>query len=397
MTFIPGILILLMALALPLAAQNFAEITGAVSDATGAVMAGAAVTAMSTSTNQVRRATTNETGNYSLPYVVPGAYDVRVESAGFTVATRKGVELQVGAIARIDFKLEVGEVSEQVEVAGGAPLLTTETVALGTVIENRRIVDLPLNGRNYLQLVTLSPNVTTEGGAGGAGSQGGIRSQTSLSVAGQRLEFNRYTLDGVENTDPNFNSYVIGPSVDAIQEFKVQTGVYSAEFGRGSPQINVTTKAGSNEYHGAAFEFLRNSSLDARQWLQSQGNKNPFRRNQFGFTLGGPVTIPKVLSGHDKLFFMSNLEELRDRLTTQVSASVAPDVMRNGDFSAAGRNIFDPLTRTYNEPGIAVSATQFPGNVIPQSRLDPVAQRMLRFFPSPNQPGTSLVRNCLRN
>src|SRR5437870_8313305 len=264
MTFIPGILILLMALALPLAAQNFAEITGAVSDATGAVMAGAAVTAMSTSTNQVRRATTNETGNYSLPYVVPGAYDVRVESAGFTVATRKGVELQVGAIARIDFKLEVGEITQQVEVTGGTPLLSTETAALGTVIENRRIVDLPLNGRNYLQLVTLSPNVTTEGGAGGAGGlQGGARSNTSHSIAGQRLEYNRYTLDGVENTDPNFNSYIIQPSVDALQEFKVQTGIYSAEFGVGASQINVTTKAGSNHYHTAMFEFHLNSSLDA--------------------------------------------------------------------------------------------------------------------------------------
>src|SRR5256885_1226062 len=115
----------------------------------------------------------------------------------------------------------------------------------GTVIENRRIVDLPLNGRNYLQLVTLSPNVTTEGGAGGAsGLQGGARSNTSLSIAGQRLEYNRYTLDGVENTDPNFNSYIIQPSVDALQEFKVQTGIYSAEFGRGASQINVTTKAG---------------------------------------------------------------------------------------------------------------------------------------------------------
>src|SRR5882762_3919779 len=336
MTFIPGILILLMALALPLGAQNFAEITGAVSDATGAVMAGAAVTAISASTNQVRRATTNETGNYSLPYLVPGTYDLRVESSGFKVATRKGIELQVGAVARIDFKLEVGEVTQQVEVAGGAPLLNTETAALGTVIENRRIVDLPLNGRNYLQLVTFGLSVTTEGGAGGAGGlQGGARSNTSLSIAGQRLEYNRYTLDGVENTDPNFNSYIIQPSVDALQEFKVQTGIYSAEFGRGASQINVTTKSGTNQYHLTAFEFLRNSALDARQWLQSQGSENPFRRNQYGFTLAGPVEIPKVFKGRDKLFFMSNFEELRDRTTTQVSASVATNAMRQGDFSGS--------------------------------------------------------------
>src|SRR5437899_5816183 len=228
-------------------------------------MYGAVVFAVCPPSNQVRRATANETGNYSLPYLVPGTYDVRVESPGFKVATRKAVELQVGAVARMDFNLEVGEISQHVEVAGGAPLLSTETVALGTVIENRRIVDLPLNGRNYLQLVTLSPNVTTEGGAGGAGGlQGGARSGTSLSIAGQRLEYNRYTLDGVENTDPNFNSYIIQPSVDALQEFKVQTGIYSAEFGRGASQINVTTKSGTNQYPGAAFEFLRNSAFHAR-------------------------------------------------------------------------------------------------------------------------------------
>src|SRR2546421_5477345 len=375
MTFIPGILILLWALALPVSAQNFAEITGAVSDATGAVMAGAAVTAISASTNQVRRATTNETGNYSLPYLVPGDYDVRVESAGFKVATRKGVELQVGAVARIDFKLEVGEITQQVEVTGGAPLLNTETAALGTVIENRRIVDLPLNGRNYLQLVTLSPNVTTEGGAGGAGGlQGGARSSTSLSIAGQRLEYNRYTLDGVENTDPNFNSYIIQPSVDALQEFKVQTGIYSAEFGRGASQINVTTKSGSNLYHAAMFEFLRNSSLDARQWLQSQGQKNPFRRNQYGFTLGGPVEIPKLFHGKDRLFFMSNFEQNRDRTTTQARSNVASDTMRDGDFSGQSRAIFDPQSRMFNAAGVAIGASPFAGNLVPQTRLNTVSR-----------------------
>jgi hypothetical protein len=356
-------------------------------------MAGAAITAVSTATNQVRRATTNETGNYSLPYLVPGIYDVRVESAGFKVSTRKGVELQVDAVARIDFKLEIGEITQQVEVTCGAPLLNTETAALGTVIENRRIVDLPLNGRNYLQLVPLSPNLTTEGGAGGVGGlQGGARSNTSLSIAGQRLEYNRYTLDGVENTDPNFNSYIIQPSVDALQEFKVQTGIYSAEFGRGASQINVTTKSGSNQYHAAMFEFLRNSSLDARQWLQSQGQKNPFRRNRYGFTVGGPVRISKLFNGKDRLFFMSNFEQNRDRTTSQAQANVASDAMCNGDFSGQSRSIFDPQSRTYNA-GVAIGATPFPGNVIPQSRLNPVSQRLLEFFPAPTVPGNNLVSN----
>src|SRR5437660_5570673 len=175
---------------------------------------------------------------------------------------------------------------------------------MSRVMEHRPIVGPPLNGRNYLQLVTLSPNVTTEGGAGGAGGlQGGARSNTSLSIAGQRLEYNRYTLDGVENTDPNFNSYIIQPSVDFIQEFKVQSGIYSADFGRAVSQINASTKGGGNLYHGTAFEFLRNSALDAKQW-NTTVPKNPFRRNQYGFTLGGPVNIPKVFHGRDKLFFL---------------------------------------------------------------------------------------------
>src|SRR5262249_39850430 len=146
------------------------------------------------------------------------------------------------------------------------------------------IVELPLDGRNYLQLVALSPNVVAESGSNQSATlQGGDRSRQSFALSGQRLEYNHYTLDGVENTDVNFNTYVLRPSIDAVQEFKVQSGIYSAEFGRSIGQINATTKSGSNEYHSSIFEFLRNSALDAREWRQ-EGAKNPFRRNQFGFT-----------------------------------------------------------------------------------------------------------------
>ncbi len=394
-----GVLFIPLALAvIPVSAQNFGELTGTVSDATGAVVAGASVTAVNTGTSQAREATTNDTGNYSVPYLVPGNYDLKIEHPGFKTATRKAITLDVGSVLRIDVNLEVGEATQQVEVTGAAPLLTTESTALGTVIDNRRIVDLPLNGRDYLQLVTLSPNVTTEGGAGGAGGlQGGARSQTSLSIAGQRLEFNRYTLDGVENTDPNFNSYIIRPSVDAVQEFKVLTGVYSAEFGRGASQINATTKSGTNAYHGTAFEFLRNSALDARQWRQGETQKNPFRRNDYGFTLGGPIQVPKIFNGKDRLFFMSNWEELRDRLTTQAVGSVPTLAMRMGNFSGQSRQLFDPQTRVYNAAGVAISASPFPGNVIPQSRFSPAALKLLAYYPPPTVPGNSLSRNYVRN
>lgn len=396
-TFVTRISILLALAAWPLAAQNTGEITGTIADSTGAVILGASVTITNTATGQIRQVNTNQSGNYSVPYLVPGVYDIRVETPGFKAISRRGVDIQVGAVARLDFAMEVGEVSQRVEVSGGAPLLSTENAAVGTVIENKRIVDLPLNGRNYLQLVALSPNVTTEGGAGGAGGlQGGARSQASFSIAGQRLEYNRYTLDGVENTDPNFNSYIIQPSVDFIQEFKVQTGVYSAEFGRATSQISATTKGGGNQYHGTAFEFLRNSAMDAKQWNTTVA-KNPFRRNQYGFTLGGPIDIPKLFHGRDKLFFLSNFEALRDRTTIQLFSSVATDRMRAGDFSASGRNIFDPRSRTYNASGLAVSATQFQGNKIPADRFNRVSLQLFEFYPRQTVPGDNLLNNFSRS
>ncbi|HYZ83417.1 MAG TPA: TonB-dependent receptor [Bryobacteraceae bacterium] len=387
--------LLALAFATPLLAQNFGEITGVVTDGSGAVMPGVVVTIVSTATNQVRTATTNESGVYAVPSLVPGLYDIRAENTGFKTGIRKDIDLEVGAVARINFTMEVGDVSQQVEVVAGAPLLTTESTALGTVIENRRIIELPLNGRNALQLIALSPNVTVEGGAGGSGGlQGGARSQASFSIAGQRLEYNRYTLDGIENTDPNFNSYIINPSVDALQEFKVQTGVYSAEFGRATSQISATTKSGSNAYHGTAFEFLRNSVLDAREWKQSEGEKNPFRRNQYGFTFGGPVL-------RNRVFFLANFEQTRDRKTVQRVASVATDRMRAGDFSTSGRTIYDPATRVFetNAQGQvrAVSASPFPGNVIPRQRFNPVSQKLFEFYPAPTVGGDVLNRNFVFN
>src|SRR5437867_4858948 len=236
-------------------------------------------------------------------------YNIKVEIGGFRTLTRNDVELQVQQTARIDFTLQVGAVTEVVEVIGGTNLMTTENATVGTVIENKRIVDLPLNGRNFLQLVSLSPNVSFGfSSAGQAGSrQGGTRATQNISLSGQRSVFNRFTLDGVENTDVNFNTYVILPSVDALQEFKVQSGIFPAEFGRATSQINVSTKPGTNQFHGALFEFHRNDKLDALQYAftSNRPKKDPFKWNQYGFTLGGPVWIPKVFKGKDKLFFLS--------------------------------------------------------------------------------------------
>jgi len=392
----------LIAAALPLCAQNYGEINGTVTDPTGAVIAGATVTVTNTATNIARTVQTNASGNYTVPFLAPGLYDVRAEQAGFKAVSRAGVQLQVGASAQINIAMEVGEVTETVAVTGTAALLTTQGTAVGTVIENKRIVDLPLNGRDYLQLIALSPAVTAETPPSftATGRQGGERAQQNYSIAGQRMQFTHYTLDGIENTDPNWNLWIFRPSIDALQEFKVETGVYSAEYGHEPSQVNVTTKSGTNQFHGSAFEFLRNSALDARQWQQSTGVKNPFRRNQYGFELDGPVSIPKLFSGKDRLFFMSNFEGLRDRNTLQQVASVATDRMRAGDFSKSGRNIYDPTTRTFttdaNGNVKAISAVPFANSIILPSQMSPIALKLLEFYPRATTPGDNILRNYTR-
>jgi hypothetical protein len=276
--------------------QTLGSIAGEVRDSSGAAIPQAKITVTNIGTNAQRTVVANEAGAYAFPSLPPGIYTVRAESQGFKALVRTQVEIQVQQNARIDFELQVGQISESVEVVATS-VMVTENATVGTVIENKRIVELPLNGRNYLQLVSLSPNVSTgfstQGQAGAR--QGGIRAAQTISVAGQRTNFNHYTLDGMENTDPNFNTFVVMPSVDALQEFKVQTGIYPAEFGRQSTQINVLTKSGTNQYHGTAFEFLRNEKLDATSYAFTalRPVKDPFKWNQYGFTLAGPLWLPR--------------------------------------------------------------------------------------------------------
>ena len=386
--------VLLAAVPLPITAQTFGEITGAVVDSSGAVVSGAIVKVTNNATSQVRQVETNETGNYAVPFLPPGMYQIRVEKTGFKAATRTDVLLQVAGAVRVNFTIELGSVTEAIEVREGAALLTAESGTVGTVIDNKRIVDLPLNGRNYTQMVALSPYVSAEQGAGGeaAARKGGTRTEKSISVAGARNQFNHYTLDGLENTDMSYNLYALQPSIDALQEFKVETGVYSAEFGRGAVQINVATRSGSNDFHGTLFEFIRSDTFDSKEYGQV-GDKNPFLRNQFGFTLGGRVI-------RDKLFFMSNFETLRETKTLQGLSNVATDRMRAGDFSASGRTIYDPATRVYSTDATgnirAVSAQPFPNNTIPMARFNPVAVKLLEFYPKATRPGDDILNNHVR-
>jgi hypothetical protein len=367
-------------------AQTFGQITGRVVDASGGVLPGASITVTNPQTGVAATEPANTAGVYVFPNLLPGTYNVKVELQGFQSAVRNSVELQTQQTVRLDFSLAIGAIAETVEIVGSSPMINTEDTAIGTVIDNRRIVDLPLNGRSFLQLVSLTPNVSASfADAGQSGTrQGGDRSGQQLSISGGRREWNYYTLDGMNNTDVNFNSYILLPSIDALQEFKVQSGIYSSEFGRGIGQVNVTTKSGSNAYHGTGWEFLRNNKVDALPYAfgGDTPKSSPFRWNQFGFTLGGPVRIPHLIDGRNKLFFMGNYEGFRLRNQKETLFSVPSAAMRRGDFSERSATIRDPLT---NAP--------FPGNIIPVSRLSPISLAMLDYYPLPNQPTSGLANN----
>ncbi|HYZ87244.1 MAG TPA: carboxypeptidase-like regulatory domain-containing protein [Bryobacteraceae bacterium] len=390
---------LLLCLSLPVLGQTFGEISGEIRDSSGATIPDANVTLTNVDTNATRQAVSNNAGIYSFPSIPPGSYQLRVEKEGFKTTTRTEILVQVQQTVRLDVEMALGTVAETVEVSAAAAMLTTENATVGTVIENKRIVELPLNGRNYLQLVSLSPNVSYGfSNAGQAGSrQGGDRASQNIAVAGQRSYFNQFTLDGVNNTDPNFNTYVIQPSIDALQEFKVQTGIYPAEFGRQATQINVSTKPGTNDYHGTLYEFLRNDKLDAKNYAFTTARppKDPFKWNQFGFTLGGPVVIPKLFNGRNRLFFMTNYEWFRQRRQVQALYDLPSAAMRTGDFSellSRGTVIYDPATRVVNADG-TVTAQAFAGNIIPANRINAISRRLLEFYPTPNNPNALLRQN----
>ncbi len=373
---------------LPLLGQTLGEITGQVGDPSGAGVPNAVVTLTSTSTNAVRQANSNEQGLYTFPSVPPGFYNVKVEHPGFKTATSNNVEVQVQQTVRLDLTLQVGQVSESVEVSAAADLLQAENATVGTVVETQSIEQLPLNGREYLNLVALSSNANTLSPAAGQAQsrQGGDRANQAISTGGNRIFFDYYTLDGVNNTDFDFNTYVVLPSIDAIQEFKVQTGVYPAEFGHEASQINVLTKSGGNTYHASLFEFNRNIDYDALPYAftATRPAASAFNWNDYGYELDGPVRIPKLFNGRNKLFFMSNFETLIQRQSSQAVYSVPTAAMEQGNYSAWPTTIYDPTTK---QP--------FPNNIIPSSDLSPISQKLLAFYPASTLPG--FVNNYTQN
>ena len=355
---LPGIL------ALAASAQTpYGTILGSVHDPAGGLVQRAAITIRNTETGALRHAVTYDLGSYGVTALPVGTYDVTCETLGFKLAEVQGVALAVDQRARVDVVMELGDVRQTVEVMDTAPLLETDTASQGTVITNEHILELPLNGRNFQQLATLGPGSL-------AGPPG---APSSFSVGGTRGTGNSFILDGTSNTNVNGNSTYIDPSIDLVQEFKVQRNTFAAEYGRGGAQINVVTKSGTNQLHVTLFEFLRNDQIQARNFFDLAG-KPALRRNQFGGTVGGPVVLPRY-NGQNKTFWLFNYEGVRQRTPNTILAAVPTLTQLTGNLSSQPGAIMDPL-----------SHAPFPNKQIPVSRFDPTTLRFLPYMPQTDAP-----------
>jgi outer membrane receptor protein involved in Fe transport len=367
--------------------QAFSQVTGSVADATGASVPAAQVTASNQETGVERSAETNEGGVYTIPFLAPGTYSIVVNKEGFHAALRENVRLEVNQIARLDFSLEIGAVTETVEVTGTAPALESDSSSIGQVIEQKAIVDLPLNGRNFVQLAILGPGVTGVGmGVGGTIMSGSrpddLRPGSELFSNGNREGSNNFLFDGVDNNERLTLAITLRPSVEAVREFKIQTSLFSAEQGRNAgATVNVISKSGSNDWHGSLYEFLRNDKLDANQYFANPKDKKPsFRQNQFGGSIGGKII-------ENKLFFFGNYEGFRKSQENARLLTVPTLAMRNGDFSAV-RDIFDPATTVADATTTSKFRNDpFPNRMIPEARFDSVTSRLADAYPAPTSGG----------
>jgi hypothetical protein len=393
-----GLALLCQIALVPLRAQSTnGVIDGTIEDATQATLAGASVTATNVATSVHYKATSNQLGYYTIPFVPPGQYTIEATLRGFRTLERTGVVVQVNETAHLNLVLQAGSVAETVTVTGAAPVIDTEQSSVADVVSHRAVVGLPLNGRNVYSLEELMP--------GAAPDNVGL-----FRFNGVRARSNEILVDGVSQIPPETRSAPISPPpIDAIDEFRIATSGYTAEFGSAAGGIiNVATKAGTNSVHGDAWEFLRNDVLNTANYFTPAGQKKPIlRQNQFGGTIGGPVWLPRIYNGHDKTFFFADYEGVRIRSQKVFDVTVPTTAERGGDLSAflgpqAGTDgsgnpiykgeIFDPSsTQTVN--GVSVR-TPFAGNIIPPDRIDPVAKALLAYYPSPSNQALS---NNLQN
>jgi hypothetical protein len=391
---------------------NTGKISGFVTDSSGAVIAGVPVTAANDETGAVTRAETSDSGEYLMNFLVPGTYHVGVEKPGFQKEVQSHVIVNAGGTNRIDFSLRVGNAGQTIEVLANSINVSTETSELSQTFSHQDLDTLPNLDRNPLYQMNLIPGANNDAGSGNYGTNGGEngsavgQSRPQLaSIGGVDANANSVYIDGVPNREPQ-NAYIsLTPAIEGVQEVQVYTGKYNAEFGfSGSAVVNITTKSGGNELHGAAFEFLRNEATDALNYFAGGAPKTPFRRNQFGGALGGAIL-------KNKLFFFADYQGTLVKTSAPKFTTAPTAKMLAGDFSElyvpgsvddAGNTygqIYDPYTRVFDAQGNVVSATPFAGNIIPSNRWDSSAAAMnaVKVFGVANLPGISQNLRYLGN
>ncbi|HYO83127.1 MAG TPA: TonB-dependent receptor, partial [Bryobacteraceae bacterium] len=348
-----------------LAQTSLGTITGTVTDPGGAPVSNVEVTARATATSLTYRGQTNESGIYVIPNLPIGAVTLTAQAAGFKQVQRTGLTVEVAQRLRVDFTLEIGNVTESVEVRAEIPRVQTEDSSLGTVVEEKRIADLPLNGRHVFNLVKIVPGVVPRFNSNDGFAEVTNQNFSQIRINGGPAYGNQFFLDGVSNTAAVHNEISVVPMSDSVQEFRVETNALKAEYGQtAGGVVNVVTKSGGNEFRGSLYEFLRNDALDARNAFSTQPDprtgrlKQVLRFNQFGGTVGGPVWIPKLYDGRNRTFFFSGWEQWRWRSTgaPQIGTVATPE-QRNGDFSRTFDSrgqlipIYDPATTRPNPSG----------------------------------------------
>src|SRR3984885_11105683 len=373
---------------LNLIAQSAASVSGTVVDSSGAAVPDARVSLKNTGTNVEQATVTSSSGTYSIINVAPGDYSIQVTKTGFSVATIKQVVLSVNQAANLNFSLNLGAVTQSVTVTEESSTVESSTAELGTVIATRAVNDLPLNGRNFTELLELTPGVSpvsvgqNSGGGGGFAGQA-IGTFTFPSVNGQRNRSNMFLLDGVNDLGSFIGNYNFAPIIDTVQEFKVQSHNDEAEFGQVLGGIvNVVSKAGTNTYHASLWEFVRNEQFDARNFFAA--TRDPLRQNQFGVAGGGPLWIPKLYKGTNRTFFYGGYEGYRQSQASATPILVPTQKELTGDFSADGPIVYNPFTTRSapNNPG-SYLRTPFAGNIIKPSLLSPAAVEWAKLFPAP--------------
>ena len=379
-----GFSILTFALSLSVlrAQVGTASLGGLVTDPSGSVVSGASVTLESTSQKYSRPTTTNSAGEYKIPALPPGQYKLTVGASGFSSAAETGINLTSGQASTLDVKLTLAGTSQQVTVTEAPPLLQTESATLGTTIQSRQAVDLPVLGGSFLNLMSVAPGVAPVAPAGSTTNYSPVGQSTMPSVYGQRQKDNNFTMDGVENRDPNLLGVPLYPPPEAIAEMKMESGMSSGVYGHGSgATVNIVTKSGTNEWHGAGWEFLRNNDLDARNFfLPSVG---AYHWNQFGVDAGGPLTIPKLISKEKAWYVFGYYEGVRIHSAANYTAYVPTAAELSGNFS--GENpIYNPFTTAAGASGSS-TRQPFPSNQIPQSLLDASTLLIAKtLYPLPN-------------